>query len=282
MVRHFFLVCISLLVALPAIARSAKTLKDTVWIVSQNGCKVRNPSPQKNETITWSGECKDGFASGNGTLTWYQNGIQTQQYTGTMKRGYPHGEGKYQLQHSSLQGNFVNGELHGSGSYTSFDDSKKIRLHYVGEFKHGDFYGTGTEHIGKTRYVGSWTAGRKNGEGKLYFDSMLVYDGEWKNDQFHGTGKRYFFDGSACVGQFKKNHREGFGIVEWPGGTKFVGEFKNDLYDGEGYLIRNKRILKVGNWRSGAFISTGNYLVIKTRLKKEFGAWALHNKITFE
>lgn len=44
------------------------------WITDQNGCKHWNSNPQAGETITWSGECKDGYASGQGTMQWYTSG----------------------------------------------------------------------------------------------------------------------------------------------------------------------------------------------------------------
>lgn len=43
-------------------------------IISNNGCKLFNPVPQANETVTWSGKCADGMASGFGALTWYKDG----------------------------------------------------------------------------------------------------------------------------------------------------------------------------------------------------------------
>ena len=36
----------------------------TLWIADKRGCKVVNISPQEGESITWSGECKNGLANG--------------------------------------------------------------------------------------------------------------------------------------------------------------------------------------------------------------------------
>src|SRR5262249_12798931 len=45
------------------------------WITATNQpCKIWNPMPQPNESVTWSGECKDGYASGEGVLSWTENG----------------------------------------------------------------------------------------------------------------------------------------------------------------------------------------------------------------
>jgi len=57
------------------------------WIYDQNGCKHYNPKPTDNETLTWTGDCKDGYADGYGTMTWYKNDIKDNTYTATMIKG---------------------------------------------------------------------------------------------------------------------------------------------------------------------------------------------------
>lgn len=53
----------------------------------QTGCKVWNPDPQPNESISWSGDCVDGKAHGNGILRFYENGEEYFQYVITTKNG---------------------------------------------------------------------------------------------------------------------------------------------------------------------------------------------------
>lgn len=57
------------------------------WIITDKGCKVWNPNPQPNESVTWSGECVDGKANGNGILTWYKNRIEFSRNIMTTKNG---------------------------------------------------------------------------------------------------------------------------------------------------------------------------------------------------
>lgn len=40
----------------------------------KSNCSVINPNPKPNETITYSGGCKDGLAEGMGKLAWYLDG----------------------------------------------------------------------------------------------------------------------------------------------------------------------------------------------------------------
>jgi hypothetical protein len=93
------------------------------WITDQNGCKHWNPNPQVGETITWSGECKDGYASGQGKATWYFNGKENSWEEGTFSGGKLNGYGEmYDYNNkATLEGKFINSEP--SGEITIHYDS---------------------------------------------------------------------------------------------------------------------------------------------------------------
>ena len=64
------------------------------WITATNQpCKIWNPEPQPNESVTWSGPCKDGFASGKGILHWTENGKPDVQFDGEYANGKRNGPG---------------------------------------------------------------------------------------------------------------------------------------------------------------------------------------------
>ena len=64
------------------------------WITTANKpCKVWNPEPVPNETVTWSGPCKDGFASGKGILQWTENGKPDVEFDGEYANGRRNGPG---------------------------------------------------------------------------------------------------------------------------------------------------------------------------------------------
>ena len=92
---------VRLLIALAAIqlaALQAVAQTDTPappdWITTTNQpCKVWNPQPQGEEVVTWSGECKDGFASGPGHLRWMVNGKLDAEFDGVYANGKRHGHG---------------------------------------------------------------------------------------------------------------------------------------------------------------------------------------------
>ena len=64
------------------------------WITATNKpCKIWNPEPQPNESVTWSGPCKDGLASGKGVLRWTENGKPDVQFDGQYANGKRNGPG---------------------------------------------------------------------------------------------------------------------------------------------------------------------------------------------
>src|SRR5204863_7387540 len=72
---------------------SAQGMDDANVIRDQNSCLLENPRPVPNERVTWTGGCKDGFADGDGTLTWYVGDEQTWVYVGRLERGKRNGRG---------------------------------------------------------------------------------------------------------------------------------------------------------------------------------------------
>ena len=76
----------------PALAQDRSAAPD--WITATNQpCKIWNPEPQPNESVTWSGGCKDGYASGKGTLHWTENGKPDAVFEGEYANGKRNGPG---------------------------------------------------------------------------------------------------------------------------------------------------------------------------------------------
>ena len=64
-------------------------------LVTNQACYVWNQGyGEHTEPYTWSGACVDGKASGEGRLTWYENG-ELHSYEGGMKAGKEHGRGTF-------------------------------------------------------------------------------------------------------------------------------------------------------------------------------------------
>ena len=55
------------------------------------------------------------------------------------------------------------------------------------------------------RSGGEWKNDKRDGYGKFYLDSGVIYEGEWKNDQMNGQGEYKTSDGVIYTGTFKDN-----------------------------------------------------------------------------
>jgi hypothetical protein len=123
----------------------------------KTGCKVWSDNYSPEDSICWKGNCKDKFADGFGTLTWYQKKQVVAKYIGQLKKGNPNGKGKYEINnYAILQGNFVNGALQGNGvaNYTSNGQIHK------GIFSQGVLNGKGEIAYNDGRkLVGNFVAG---------------------------------------------------------------------------------------------------------------------------
>jgi len=109
-------IAVMLLLPLPAMAQSAAP----AWIIDpSSGCRVANPNPQANESVTWSGECQYGYAEGRGVLQWFENGQPADRYDGEMHNGNMDGHGIFSTAEGGrYEGAFHAGQANGYGRWT--------------------------------------------------------------------------------------------------------------------------------------------------------------------
>jgi hypothetical protein len=130
---------------------------DAHWIEDSNGCKLWDPNPKPNETITWSGACREGYADGAGVLQWIVDG----------KPGSRH------------EGSFLGGKANGRGSDT-FPSGFKIEGDYVDGAPFGRAIKTWPDG---TRYEGELVAGARTGKGSQQYPDGSSYEGDWRDDK---------------------------------------------------------------------------------------------------
>lgn len=101
-----------LFVAVQVMAQTEKPTQPG-WITTSNKpCKVWNPEPQADESVTWSGPCKDGFASGKGILFWTENGKPDVEFDGEYANGKRNGHGVLITPDGErLEGEWMNDQL---------------------------------------------------------------------------------------------------------------------------------------------------------------------------
>lgn len=131
------------------------------WIADNRGCKVSNIAPQEGESITWSGDCKDGFANGEGVLTWFVKGVKTEVYEGMMADGYAEGRGRLRRPSGVYVGEWKKSLQDGKGRYEDADGSW---------------------------YQGEWSAGSPHGRGQMFTPDGKLLNGYWNNGEYEEEG----------------------------------------------------------------------------------------------
>ena len=159
------------------------------WIADSNtGCRIRNPTPQPRESVTWSGACPNGIAEGAGVLEWFDDGRPTDRYDGEIRDGWEHGRGiaTSTVIADRYEGEWREGWRHGRGIY---------------EFANGD------------RYDGDWFEGLRTGQGTMVWANGARYEGEWLDSKPSGQGvytdaADAVFSGTWSAGCFRDGSRK--------------------------------------------------------------------------
>jgi hypothetical protein len=188
----------------------------------KSGCKFFS-SDTSRIIFSWSGQCKDGYAEGEGILVLRKQNITF-----------------------SMEGNFSEGKINGLGKFKSSDG-----ITYVGEYLNGfPVLGTVTFADG-ARYVGEHKDGKPDGQGKWIFPDGGTYTGESKNGKPNGNGTYTHANGNKYVGEFKDGKKHGQGTFTWADGKKYVGEFKDDKMHGHGTYTLARGHGYTGQWLDG-------------------------------
>lgn len=117
--------------------------------------------------------------------------------------------------------------------YLSFQTSKGVELHYVGNLVNE----------------------KANGYGIAILESGSRYEGEWQNNKRHGKGKFIWDDGDYYQGDYFNDMREGTGTYYWQNGEKYVGDWKGDMRNGRGeFYSRRGKIKASGIWENDKLV----------------------------
>ncbi len=162
--------------------KATPSISNETYITStNNNCKVFNPYPQENESITWSGDCVNGYANGKGTLQWYENGKKSDVFIGKLKNGKQISYGKCIWSSGNIyEGNWLNGMPHGKGKKTWVEN-------YV--------------------YEGDYLNGKRTGKGKMTKANGSVYQGSWLNGKPHGYGKSTLVKNDNLIDYWKRKNQ---------------------------------------------------------------------------
>ncbi|HUN55661.1 MAG TPA: hypothetical protein VMU29_10940 [Smithella sp.] len=165
-------------------------------------CKIWNEVPaKKGESVTWSGQCEKGHASGYGEAVWSLNDKETQRFNGILKKGKCSGMGTLTFANGNkYSGDFKDNKMTGNGTYT---------------FANGD------------KYEGSFVDSEFHGKGTLTFANGDKYEGDFAHDNFSGTGSYYYANGERYSGGFAYGNYNGKGTFVCSNYKEFKGKFEN-------------------------------------------------------
>lgn len=249
--------------------------EDGAFLIGEAYCRVVNTAPQADERITWSGNCKDGYAQGSGVLQWYVLDQPVSRYEGEMEGGRPHGTGVYDYVNGRYEGAFKHGKQHGKGKRTTAESILSATFadgypvggveksysngnKYRGELKNGLPEGKGqTIRRDGSQYDGDFKAGAWEGQGVLLRADGARYEGGWKANRFDGFGSIAGGMEPSYTGNWKDGRFDGKGRVKYANGNEYEGEFKDGLFDGTGSLVYFGGGRYDGEWKKGKFDGKG-------------------------
>ena len=124
------------------------------WVAdTKTGCQVWDPSPQLEESVSWSGPCVQGRAEGKGVVKWLKSGAPYETDEGEWRGGKQGSTGKQSWPNGRYEGDLAEGEPNGRGVLIV------QKLRYEGEFRNGKPYGHGSLTVGNEMVHGEWKDG---------------------------------------------------------------------------------------------------------------------------
>jgi hypothetical protein len=205
------------------------------WIKDPiTGCQVMISKAKGDETVSWSGDCQDGKASGNGVLVVLADNKIVARFEGTMANGKAEGRGKLDFKveegYAHYDGDFRNSELNGLGVLL-FPDNSRAEGNFANDNMNGYIKATLS---GGGSYEGEVKNNIPHGKGLQITPQGEEYYGDFVEGKMEGNGTLLYADGDIYVGQFKNDLADGMGTLNLADGSKYNGPFKNGKPNGEG------------------------------------------------
>lgn len=169
------------------------------------------------------------------------------------KAGEVNGFGLAEDDSFTYHGEFLQGKLHGYGSWRS----KTNATTYDGFFKNDKFNGFGIITSASSAFYGEFVNGIRCGYGVE--DEALTgnkFIGMWQDGKRHGAGILITMDGSYFEGIFANNNLSGDGLAIFPNGSYYIGEVAVDGPNGSGSLhLPDAEIIEEVCWKKGFVVA---------------------------
>ena len=199
--------------------KGAKCWKETA---DKRGCHVWDTHLRVNQSVTWSGTCSGGVASGWGTLVWTMDGKRTEE-TGALAQGKK--QGKWAVRYASgtiMEGPFVDGKHNGRWIIRYANGSV-----HEGEAVDGKKQGRWVIRLDDgTVWKGPYVDGRMNGRWVGRFPSGGVWEGPYVDGKKHGHWVERGNNGFRSEGPYVDGKRHGQWVSRIPAqGSVFEGAY---------------------------------------------------------
>lgn len=147
------------------------------------GCKMWNPRPEAGDGFAWSGDCKDGYAEGNGVVEYFSADRPVGKYEGTMVKGKRSGKGVATWDNGNrYEGDWLDDQMHGKGLMKAPNGAS-----YEGDWRYDNMHGRGVFiWADGTRYEGDWAEGYMQGSGVMKLPDGRELRGRFEKDKFIG------------------------------------------------------------------------------------------------
>ena len=214
-------------------------------LANQPECYVWNGSLDKDETVTWTGECAGGLAQGPGTLIWiWDSGQGTQEDTGRLQAGKMQGDWVERDANENVEeGPYVEGERHGDW-VVRYEGGNVEEGAYVDGKRRGQWV---TRSPDGRVYEGPYVDGQRHGTWVLRTPNGRVYEGPYVDGQRHGTWVLRTLSGRVEEGPYVEGERHG----DW-----VEGDWKGPYVEGKrhGHWVYRRPVSSDGKVEEGPYV----------------------------
>ena len=242
------------LMALPALAATVAAQGAVAAFDLQTGCLVGSIPNAERLSVTWTGACSSGSASGVGDVIAFSNGRL-----------------RYILRAEFRGGQLRTQEnVRDCGTANCLDDVpvSLVRLHELAAAKLASSapppVATPGLPVAAAPAASASAPTQSNPAPSREIRAPdAVYRGAFVQDQITGVisgeGEIKFFDGRSYQGPLKNSRKEGTGTYVWADGLRYVGAWVNDLQQGRGKMEFVNGDSYEGDFAQGERTGTGTY-----------------------
>jgi len=220
----------------------------------QTKCLVSSLPNAERLTISWTGDCSNGLASGVGNVIAFSAGKLRYILRGQFRAG--------QLERQEL--------VRDCSDNACADDvpPSLLRIHEQAAngpnpSPAGAAIATATTPVAPSSeirapdaiYRGRFTvdsrSGQVSGDGRIEFFDGRLFQGVLRDGRKTGVGTYTWADGQKYVGNWMDDAQHGQGEWSSPAGERYVGSFRAGQRDGQGKMIYANGMIYDGAWRNG-------------------------------